>query len=269
MKEIKKIKKVYVHSGIFHADDVTVVAIMRLLGVKNYERVSVAPEDREDIIIADIGFGEFDHHQTDAKKYPDGGKYAACGLIWKEFGHLLISDKDLCNAFRDKILRPIEKADNGEGSCSFSSVISSFLPLWNDEKQDYETGFSLAVDFMFHFLERELRMSYSIAQANKIIKRKINSQKNILVLDKFMPWQHSLINTHIDFIVFPSPRGGYQLQAVPINIHQFTPVKKQLPVRWIKEKPMGCRFVHTTCFMATFDKVENILKALEYEKLLK
>lgn len=267
MKDIRKIKKVYVHSGVFHADDVTVVAIMRLLGVKKYERVTIAPEDREDIIIADIGFGEFDHHQVDAKKYPDGGKYAACGLIWKEFGHLLIPDTDLCNAFRDKILRPIEKADNGEGSCSFSSVISSFLPLWNDKNQDYETGFILAVDFMVNFLKRELRMTHSIEQANKIIKQRITG-KNILILDEFMPWQYTIVGTHIDFVVFPSPRGGYQLQAVPLSVDKFTPVKKELPSHWIETKPKGCRFVHSTYFMAAFEKIEYIILALDKENLL-
>ena len=143
-----KIKKICVHNGVFHADDVTVVALMRLLGVHEYERVNIAPEEAEDILIADIGLGKYDHHQIDAKRYPDGGKYASIGLVWEDFGEYLIEDKKLRDYFRDKFIRPIEKADNGEGTCSLANVVNGFLPMWDDTVYDYDKAFPIAVDFI-------------------------------------------------------------------------------------------------------------------------
>ena len=93
-----------VHNGAFHLDGVTVAALANQYNqykfgeeyllenfdihrtrdpsfIKQFETVG---------IVADVGNGEFDHHQKDAKFRPNGTKYAATGLIWKQMGVDLI-----------------------------------------------------------------------------------------------------------------------------------------------------------------------------------
>ena len=46
----------------------------------------------ENTIIYDIGFGKYDHHQKGGNGVRKNGvPYAACGLIWKDFGKDLIA----------------------------------------------------------------------------------------------------------------------------------------------------------------------------------
>ena len=81
------IRKNYVHNGVFHCDDVMCVAIMK----SAFPDIEVQRTNRppkiygNDVIVADIGFGKYDHHQPNAELRPDGKKYAACGLVFRDF----------------------------------------------------------------------------------------------------------------------------------------------------------------------------------------
>ena len=57
----------FTHDGMFHADDVFAAALLRMVfpGIKIL-RGSRVPENFEGIVY-DIGMGEFDHHQKDAR----------------------------------------------------------------------------------------------------------------------------------------------------------------------------------------------------------
>lgn len=87
------IKQIIVHNGTFHADDVICVAILSIINpavTVSRLPLSCIPANVDDAtIIADIGFGEYDHHQEDAKCRSDGKKHAACGLVFRRFEHLL------------------------------------------------------------------------------------------------------------------------------------------------------------------------------------
>ena len=77
------------HGSKFHADDVFSTAFMSLI-IENPVVCRVNNIDfsvGDDVIIYDIGFGEFDHHQKSRNGQRDNGiKYASAGLIWKKYG---------------------------------------------------------------------------------------------------------------------------------------------------------------------------------------
>lgn len=51
----------------------------------------ITKEDRErDVIIYDIGYGKFDHHQEDAKVRENGIKYASFGLLFDYYAKDLL-----------------------------------------------------------------------------------------------------------------------------------------------------------------------------------
>ena len=110
MKDIAKIKTVYTHGSVFHADDVFSTALILLLkpnvDVVRIVSMDVAQkmDEKEDCLVYDIGEGEYDHHQKNKARRPmedgwytekDGTvmaiPYCSFGLLWKDYGHLLCS----------------------------------------------------------------------------------------------------------------------------------------------------------------------------------
>ena len=77
------------HSGVFHADEVLGTVILeRAIGDLRIARVAEIPASlADDVVIFDIGNGEFDHHQPGGNGARDNGiPYASAGLLWKHFG---------------------------------------------------------------------------------------------------------------------------------------------------------------------------------------
>ena len=77
------------HSGTFHADEIfaTVIISKIILDITLIRLQEVREEVGKNVLVYDIGGGKFDHHQFGGNgERPNGVKYAACGLIWKEYG---------------------------------------------------------------------------------------------------------------------------------------------------------------------------------------
>lgn len=107
-------------------------------------RAFKVPEElSEESIVYDIGFGAFDHHQKGGNGVRENGvPYAACGLIWKEFGHKIVADtcnpelvwnlidRDLIQGVDATDTGTLPKADYPAPAMSFSQAISGFNPNW-------------------------------------------------------------------------------------------------------------------------------------------
>ena len=77
------------HGGVFHADEVLATVILsKVLGDVTVCRTFKVPEELpKDVIVYDIRYGEFDHHQKGGNGVRGNGvPNAACVLIWKEIG---------------------------------------------------------------------------------------------------------------------------------------------------------------------------------------
>ena len=71
------------HGGIFHADEVFgTIILSKVMDNIVLARTFKVPEDiADDVIVYDIGGGDFDHHQLGGNgTRADGIPYASCGL---------------------------------------------------------------------------------------------------------------------------------------------------------------------------------------------
>lgn len=121
------------HPATFHADDVLSTCLLRIInpGFK-VTRSNVVPTDFEGIIY-DIGLGEYDHHQYDAKIRKSGIKYAAFGLLWNDLGNLFM-DNEHSDIFDAVFISEIDRCDNSPDTNLLSSSIELFNPTWNSDE---------------------------------------------------------------------------------------------------------------------------------------
>ncbi len=244
--------KVITHGGIFHSDEVLATVILsKIFGDITVLRTFKVPEGiNDDVIVYDIGFGKFDHHQKGGNGTRENGvPYAACGLLWKEFGHKLV--ENTCNpelvwSLIDRdLIQGVDATDNGTmpkvayaaTNMSFSGVISSFNPTW-DSNEDSDEAFMRAVSYAEAVFDNVLANAISKAKAQKIVDEAIEtSEGGIMVLNQFTPWQDFIFSSvnpkaeDILFVVFPSNRGGYNWQCVPDKLGSFGQ-RKSVPSEW-------------------------------------
>ena len=243
---------VITHSGTFHSDEVLATVILeKVLGNITICRTFKVPEElADDVIVYDIGFGMYDHHQKGGNGARENGvPYAAAGLIWKDFGRQLVADTcnpDLVwNLIDRDLIQGIDATDNGKipkvdypaQAMTFSQAISSFNPNW-DSEMSTDDAFAKAVEFAKIVFDNVLANAVSKANAQDIVDEAIESSvNNIMVLDSFVPWQEFIFSSannkasDILFVVFPSNRGGYNWQCVPDALGSFG-MRKAVPDEW-------------------------------------
>lgn len=257
---------IMVHAGTFHADDVMAVAIAKEINPNiKVERVFRVPDDvPTTTLVADIGFGEFDHHQPNAKLREDGNKRAACGLIFEQFGYLLFSEKGR-EYFEKSYIIPIEDGDNGNGTNPLSSIISAFNPFWDstDPVKETQEGFDYAVELCRLIIRQTIMKSASMDRAESAVEKALKTMKpnGLAVLSSYIP-PVMFVGTEAKLLIAPSNRGGYNILTVKVNKDTFEDVIS-LPESWVQNKPEGCTFVHVNRFIAAFDKLEDAVKAAE------
>lgn len=248
---------VVTHGGIFHADEVLATVILsKVLGDVTVLRTFKVPEGlSDDVIVYDIGFGKFDHHQKGGNGARENGvPYASVGLIWKEYGHKLVEDTanpELVWSLVDRdLIQGVDAVDNGAmpkpetestgpivRNMSFSAIISGFNPTW-DCAEEPDEAFIKAVEFAETVFENTLKNATAKAKAQKIVEEAIEkSQEHIMVLEQFVPWQEVIFSSEnakaseVQFVVFPSNRGGFNWQCVPDALGSFGQ-RKTVPSEW-------------------------------------
>lgn len=259
------------HTGVFHADDVFSAALLKILNPEiAISRVFKAPEiEADDAIVFDIGFGRYDHHQRDAEIRDNGIKYAAFGLLWRDFGHLVVSRKNV-DKFDEFFIQEIDNADNGGQINPMTAAIAAFTPNWDDTDQDMDSAFFRAVDFAIDVLRREFARLNSAERAeNEVAAALEKSDGNIVVLDRFVPWQEVLVPSAAKFVVFPSLRGGWSAQAIP-SIPGGRDQKIPFPAEWagVDRETLtailpGLTFCHPGRFMIGADTMQTAIQVCQ------
>ena len=245
---------IFTHSGLFHGDDVFAVAICRLAGFgPTVERVRQLPETfspEEGDIAVDLGGrfdpagGIFDHHHEDAAQT---NHLAAAGRVWEHFGTQICGDSRVDVRVYSTLIGSIDRADialvdwqpAGEENwrhLSASALISSLNPPFGTPPQEVQAVFELAV------ATASAAISNSIAQAklffemfDAVHSADFSEGQQYLALTKAGPWQEHVLAddkfSSVLFVVFPSDRGGYQVQCVPDAPGSFGK-RKPLPKAW-------------------------------------
>jgi len=278
--------KFVTHAGNFHADDVfSTVFMAKMFGDITVIRLKDYNDNDSSKLAYDIGRGKFDHHQAGYDKKRDNGiHYCGFGLLWKEFGLKYLKDNNVLNAedvfkvFDYLLVNNIDAFDNGEADIhkdynvytipSLIEMLRARINLNEDEDECFLKACGLA-EFLFDRILEDAKIKVEVI--NKIRDLSKNIQNKILVLDEFIPYEYAIfyLDLDVDFVVYPSNRGGYAAQAVPTYYKGFT---KRVP---FKEEWAGLRneelakvsgiktanFCHNKLFLFTAGTKEDAIEA--------
>lgn len=265
MMNITNITTAYTHGGVFHADDVFATAVLNMINPDiEIKRVFRVPELAENEIAFDIGGGKFDHHDVaDIECHEDDEHtpYAAFGLIWREYGHLLVSEMGFKTIEKDLVI-PIDAADNGVRLNPMTVYIKNLNPSWDDETA--ENRFDEAVSFAEMIIRKFIEKAQSADRAYEVLINATTANQElynlgILEFSKYIPWKYicTVENIPVKFAVYPSLRGGYNIESIDSE-------KFPLPEEWLAELPDGMTFCHRNRFIAATETKEQ---AIEYAKV--
>ena len=260
--ELKNCEFGLTHAGTFHSDDVFSVAFLKMINpdikiVRSY----VVPEDFKGIIF-DVGFGEFDHHQADNECREDGVPYASFGKLWKAFAPSLYSEEVVAGIDKN-FIESLDNSDNTGRENAVAFAISTFNPLWDSDSngdKEFERAVEWASVLLENVIKTELKRVEMQTELLDIYKKTLN--KKIIVLDRFMPFKKALWNTEAVFVIYPSKRGGYQVQGVPINADTVE-LKKAFPKEWCEKPPKGVTFCHNSRFLISVEDKETAIRLCE------
>lgn len=283
--------RVVTHDGAFHADEVTAVAILSLVGTTfHLARTRKQPIiDMADIVI-DVG-GEYDptHERFDHHQAKGGiGGMAAAGLVWKHYGQVAVWEllgeegRDTVDVVvakvKEKVIDDIDRIDIGgrrpeKGEFTFSHYISSFnLP----GKLNDPARFDMAVQAARLAVTNAIFTASAEATDELAVQAAINDLDEfdkVLVLDQY---RFGMMNVcqltnetrehKIERLVFPDVDGGsYRVQIVE--------GQRKLPEAWwglrggelsAAGATDGAVFVHPAGFIGGHSQLEGaILMALK------
>lgn len=306
MKDLRKVTTLVTHSGKFHADDVFSTALLLMVNeniispeaiekLTSYyidDPIQVPAEytkedkmiriyrctnvnniyDDDDVVIYDIGRGQYDHHQPDAEVRKNGVKYASFGLLYRELWQYIFDDPEEADIFEKTCVQMIDETDNTGKPNAISAYISTFMPAWDDDKTDYttNTGFCEAVKFAYRYMYGFIRQANSRVRAYKICEESEIVNKHILVLDEYLPCNRWAYKNSLWCIVFPSLRGGWAASVVSdntgCNVALFPPEWRGASrVSLFRDSKISTlNFCHTSGFMVVCDTKEDAIKAAMY-----
>lgn len=248
------------HAGSFHADDVFSTAFLKILNPDIVIRRSYSvPADYMGIVY-DIGNGEFDHHSLDREIRENGVMFAAFGKLWRKYANLIVSDF-VKNEIDKNFICYLDNSDNTGEQDTLCDVISSFNLFWDESNLELSsnTAFFKAVDFASVFLIRQIQKYQSIEKAKEKVKICLEDNLNgLVILNEYVPWSSVLVGSVAKVVLYPSNRGGFNLEIVPHSDFEF-------PKEWWGSRDVayveGLTFCHANGFMCAFSDFETAKKA--------
>ncbi len=260
-------EKGFTHAGKFHADDVFSTALLLYLNPEfHYTRGFEIPQDFDGIVY-DIGWGEFDHHQADARIRENGTPYAAFGLLWEKYGADILGEQE-AKRMDALFVQPLDLSDNNGTANMICEIIESFNPVW-DSTESEDEAFAQALFVAGIILKKKFDSVLSVKRGETFVKAAIEkAQDHIMILEKTVPWKQLVPATDIEYVVYPSKRGGYAAQAVPMHPDQLE-LKRPFPEEWrgadaeelaAMSGVSGFRFCHKSGFLLTADTLEEALQ---------
>lgn len=255
----------FTHGGIFHADDVFASALLVLFNPEiEIQRGFKVPENFEGIVY-DIGGGEFDHHFEGAPVRPNGVPYSSFGLLWERFGRSLFQTEESFQKVDRELVQPIDLSDCTGEKNPLSLFIGMFNPAWDCQLMP-AAAFKQAVNEAKTVLEMFIESARSNERAKETLaKYEANSENGIIVLEKFVPWGELTAKEEPKFVIFPSLRGGWNIQVVPVS-YTDKAARIDLPHEWwgnpnISEITDGkVSFCHLNGFIAAVDTKEHAIE---------
>lgn len=274
-----------IHSGSFHADEVTAAALLvlhDLVDKKGIVRTRKLEELEQFEFVCDVGgiydprIKRFDHHQADYK-----GSLSSAGMVLLYLKEQGIIDSHLYDIYNKSLVFGVDAHDNGVakfemGTTSFSQVVSNFLPIdYNSSDAEMDAAFFEALDFAFGHLGRLWKRSVYISNCKILVEKAMKEAGPALVFDASIPWIDNFFDlggqSHpAQFVIMPSG-SHWKLRGIPPSIHERMKVRKPLPQKWagLLEKELktvsgidGAIFCHKGRFISIWETKEDAIRAL-------
>ncbi len=280
-------RSVGTHDGSFHADEVTACALLIAFGLVDKDKI-IRTRDLKELAeceyVCDVGgiydpsLKRFDHHQSDYT-----GDMSSAGMVWLYLKENQCVEEKMYAFFNHSLILGVDAHDNGravieDGTCTFSQVISNFVPPAYDAPKDVlEKAFFEALDFTLAHLRRMQERYYYIQSCKEKVLASMGSKQKYLYFDEAMPWMDTFFDlggeTHPAlFVVMPSG-SHWKLRGIPPTLGERMKVRFPLPSEWaglldedLKKKSgiPGAIFCHKGRFISVWESKEDVFKALEY-----
>jgi uncharacterized UPF0160 family protein len=256
-------KKIVVHNGGFHADDIFATEV----ALRFFEKEGVSREaveiirtrdkdviDKGDIVL-DVGgvldplSFRFDHHQEGgAGLRKNGIPYAAFGLAWKYLGPKLRLSEFSLRYIDEKLVQSIDASDNGidifgtpeidiPNRYTLQSALVSLQPTWDETNYTIDNAFKKALTFANILLEREIIHATSEERSQLIVREQYELTKytnpELLVLDNHYSYSQAVESMpEVKFVVKPSEDGEtWKARSVRHSRNGFN-ARKLFPEEW-------------------------------------
>ena len=283
MKNMKKLVnkeniEVTVHGGCFHGDDVACVALLKLVHkeVKVLRKFKVDDTETSDYVL-DIGRVDkvtenqvfLDHHQ--GPELMEGTEIKQCAFSKLIERMIDPSDKLFKKHLYNDLVLPVSAQDNGQNYAEFGLVPSPLTFVnamglsWKDDQKLNDNRFNEVVDIAIVVIKNIIKNIEDKIEAIDEISAAIKKVEGcVLVLDRYLPWTDTIIEYNagdpkIKLIIYPSNRGGFNVQVVPKKAGSFD--------SWLKIPEEvtnfdGCSGQAHGAF-AFFDSVEHAVEAAQ------
>lgn len=274
------------HSGTFHADEVTACALFLLFDMIDPDRIFRTRDPAKLATcqyVCDVG-GEynpsdnkFDHHQSSYK-----GELSSAGMVWLHFKNQKIVDEDVYHYFNRFLIQGIDAHDNGKGEsdpgvCTFSNVISNFVPIKYDASpNEQDAAFLEAVKFTLGHLRRLLERFNYVQQCKQKVIEAMATTRKYLYFEEALPWMDAFFENGGEqhpalFVIMPSG-NHWKLRGIPPTSNDRMKVRVPLPLQWAglldnelkKESGIsGAIFCHKGRFISVWETKEDAFAALK------
>lgn len=260
LKIPKTVKKIVVHDGIFHADDVFCVALLKECYDENItvRRVPHNADFRKygnDTLVCDVGGAydgeyKFDHHQINIRKLSTKELRAAIGLLWDSYGNELYHRTT--SLFHD-----IDKHDNDckRFRSQLCVTIGAFNPDWNATEKERDNCFNMAVNVARQMIRASMVSDTYNMRAYREVSENSEIIKNVMFLKTRAPYEHC-IGYYPEVVLVARKQGStYKLKAV--NNHSFD-------AQWSGKPPFPgmsmSNWIITTDDIDTVYKIKNLVE---------
>ncbi len=272
------------HDGSFHADEVTACALLIVFGQIDRDKIARTRDPAklsECDYVCDVGGiydpaqRRFDHHQSEYT-----GELSSAGMIWLYLKEQKIVDEHTYDFFNRSLILGVDAHDNGRlhlesGSCSFSQVITNFVPpVYDAPDEVQDRAFGEALDFTIGHLKRLLERLRYVESCKGKVAEAMKSRDKVLYFDEAMPWLETFFEMGGEdhpalFVIMPS-KGHWKLRGIPPSLEERMQVRVPLPKEWagLLDEDLkaasgipGAIFCHKGRFISVWETKEDVLKA--------
>lgn len=280
-------RSVGVHSGPFHADEVTACALLVFCDLVDRDRIVRTREParlEQCQFVCDVGREynpetlRFDHHQ---KEYT--GPYSSAGMVLEYLEKKEILAKGFAHFLRREFVHGVDEWDNGRASpkwgfSDFSQVVDSYVPNEHDVSDaEMDEAFHAALDFVCGFLERLGNRFEYLSKCTELVQGVMDQMDECLVFESSHSWLEPFFalggESHpAKFVIMPMG-GHWKLRAIPPTYERRMEVRCPLPKAWAGlsgeelqavSAISGAIFCHKGCFISGWKTKEDALKALKH-----